>query len=98
MMRENDVEQLVDTALTEVRADRFVVKTGEGERELPFDYGFVCLGMQAFKPILEDLERVYDDNSVKIVNIGDSSRARRIIEGTEEGRNVLMALEKRGFL
>ena len=98
MMRENDVEQLVNTALMEVRADSFVVKTEEGERELPFDYGFVCLGMKAFKPVLEDLEQIYADNSVKIINIGDSSRARRIIEGTEEGRNVLMALEKRGFL
>lgn len=98
MMRENDVEQLVNTALMEVRADSFVVKTEEGERELSFDYGFVCLGMKAFKPVLEDLEQIYADNSVKIINIGDSSRARRIIEGTEEGRNVLMALEKRGFL
>ena len=44
------------------------------------------------------MEQIYADNSGKIINIGDSSRARRIIEGTEEGRNVLMALEKRGFL
>ncbi len=99
MMDEHDVKRLANTALTEVRADRFLVSDEQGEFELPFDYGFVCLGMKAFNPVLEELERAYaDDNSAKIVNIGDSNRARRIIEGTEEGRNVLMALEKRGFL
>ena len=99
MMDEHDVKRLANTALTEVRADRFLVRDEQGEFELPFDYGFVCLGMKAFNPVLEELERAYaDDNSAKIVNIGDSNRARRIIEGTEEGRNVLMALEKRGFL
>ena len=99
MMDEHDVKRLANTALAEVRADRFLVRDEQGEFELPFDCGFVCLGMKAFNPVLEELERAYaDDNSAKIVNIGDSSRARRIIEGTEEGRNVLMALEKRGFL
>ena len=34
----------------------------------------------------------------EIVNIGDSVKARRIIEGTSEGRNILYALERRGYL
>ena len=38
------------------------------------------------------------DTQVEIVNIGDSKRARRIIEGTEEGRNILLTLEKHDFL
>ena len=33
-----------------------------------------------------------------VVNIGDSVRARRIIDGTEEGRNILNTLRKRGYL
>ena len=32
------------------------------------------------------------------MNIGDSVRARRIIDGVAEGRNVLNALKKRDFL
>lgn len=35
---------------------------------------------------------------VEIVNIGDSVRARRIIEGTEEGRNIIYVLKKREYL
>lgn len=37
-------------------------------------------------------------NEVEILNVGDSIRARRIIEGTDEGRNILYVLEKRGYL
>ena len=32
------------------------------------------------------------------MNIGDSVRARRIIEGTEEARNILNVLDKRNFI
>ena len=32
-----------------------------------------------------------------VLNIGDSMRARRIIEGTEEGRNILLTIDKLGF-
>ena len=37
-------------------------------------------------------------NNVKIMNIGDSVMARRIIDGVREGRNVLDALEDMGAL
>ena len=47
MMKSHDVHQLTKTALLEVKADSFLVKGSEGEYELPFDYGFVCLGMRA---------------------------------------------------
>ena len=38
------------------------------------------------------------DEDVEIMNIGDSVRARRIIEGTEEGRNILNVLAKHDYL
>ena len=42
------VKQCPNTALLEVKADSFLVKTPEGnEKEMLFDYGFVCLGMRA---------------------------------------------------
>ena len=65
---------------------------------MPFDYGFVCLGMRANAPILDAVRKEFEDEDVEIMNIGDSVRARRIIEGTEEGRNILNTLEKRGYL
>ena len=92
------VRQMPNTALKEVRPDSFLVETKEGMEELPFDYGFVCLGMKANAPVLDEIREAFaDDSSVEIVNIGDSVRARRIIEGTDEGRNILNTLEKRSF-
>lgn len=46
-MKKHHVAQLTKTALQEVKDSSFLVKDVEGERELPFDYGFVCLGMRA---------------------------------------------------
>ena len=85
--------------LQEVCDDKFIVKLPDGTiKDLPFDYGFICLGMRANTPVIDDLEKEYMDTQVEIVNIGDSKRARRIIEGTEEGRNILLTLEKHDFL
>ena len=99
LMDKYGVRQMPNTALKEVRPDSFLVETKEGMEELPFDYGFVCLGMKANAPVLDEIREAFaDDSSVEIVNIGDSVRARRIIEGTDEGRNILNTLEKRSFL
>ena len=65
---------------------------------MPFDYGFVCLGMRANAPILDAVREAFEDQNVEIMNIGDSVRARRIIEGTEEGRNILNVLAKHDYL
>lgn len=98
-MKKYNVKQMTKTALQEVHNDKFVVKNPEGEIEdVPFDYGFICLGMRASTPILKDLEKAYADTNVEIYNIGDSKRARRIIEGTTEGRNVIEVLKRHDFM
>jgi NADPH-dependent 2,4-dienoyl-CoA reductase/sulfur reductase-like enzyme len=98
-MKKYNVRQMVNTALQEVHNDKFVVKTPEGNMEdIPFDYGFICLGMRANTPVLSDIEAAFSDTDVEVVNIGDSKRARRIIEGTEEGRNILNVLERHDYL
>ena len=98
-LKKYQVEQMVNTMLQEVRNDRFIVKTPQDEiKELPFDYGFICLGMKASTPVLKELEETFSDTNVEIINIGDSRRARRIIEGTEEGRNILSVLERHDYL
>ena len=35
---------------------------------------------------------------MEVYNIGDSKRARRIIEGTTEGRNVIEVLKRHDFM
>ena len=98
-LKKYQVEQMVNTMLQEVRNDRFIVKTPQDEiKELPFDYGFICLGMKASTPVLKELEEIFSDTNVEIINIGDSKRARRIIEGPEEGRNILSVLERHDYL
>lgn len=93
------VKEYVNTALQEVKENAFVVKTPEGEiKELSFDLGFNCLGMRANNPILQDLHDAFDDTETYIYPIGDSVRARRIMEGTMDGRAILNVLEARGFL
>ena len=99
MMDQYGVQQLPNTALLEVKSHAFLVKMPDGEeKDLAFDYGFVCLGMRANAPILDAVRKEFEDEDVEIMNIGESVRARRIIEGTTEGRNILEVLEKRDYL
>lgn len=97
LMDKYHVRQMPNTALKEVRDDSFLVETPEGKETLNFDYGFVCLGMKANTPVLSELQNAFGDE-IEVINIGDSVRARRIIEGTDEGRNILNTLEKHGYL
>ncbi|SHI62958.1 oxidoreductase [Pseudobutyrivibrio xylanivorans] len=98
-MKKYNVRQMTNTALQEVCNDKFIVKTPEGNIEnIDFDYGFVCLGMRSNTPIINELQDAFADTDVEIYNIGDSKRARRIIEGTEEGRDIIKVLERHEFL
>ena len=97
-MKKYNVNQLPKTALLEVKSSSFLVRLENGEEaDLEFDYGFVCLGMKANNPILNKLKETFGYNT-EILNIGDSARARRIIEGVTEGRNILNTLSKLGYL
>ena len=97
-MKKHHVAQLTKTALQEVKDSSFLVKDAEGERELSFDYGFVCLGMRAQGQLFAELSDAFVSDDVEILNIGDSKRARRIIDGTLEGRNILNTLTQMGYL
>ena len=97
-MKKHNVAQLTKTALQEVKDSSFLVKDAQGERELPFDYGFVCLGMRAQGQLYTELSQAFASEDVEILNIGDSKRARRIIDGTMEGRNIINSLTQLGYL
>lgn len=98
MLKTHQVNVLTSTALHEVHKDHFIVKRNDKLETLDFDFGFVCLGMRAYAPIYQDICKAFADTDVEIINIGDSVRARRIIDGVAEGRNILMALQMKDFL
>ena len=98
-MEKHNVRQMTNTALQKVNAHSFLVKYDGKEEELPFDYGFVCLGMRANAPIWNDIQEAFTGEDVEVLNIGDSVRARRIIDGTDAGRHmVLNTLERLNYL
>jgi 2,4-dienoyl-CoA reductase-like NADH-dependent reductase (Old Yellow Enzyme family)/thioredoxin reductase len=99
LMEKYGVKQYVSTALKEVRKDNYLVERNGELEELPFDYGFVCLGMRSNAPLYQSLVETFNDTDVEVINIGDSNvRARRIIEGTREGRDILKRLKYKGFM
>lgn len=94
-----EVKELTRTALMEVKENAFNVKLPDGTiTDLEFDYGFMCLGMRSNNPLLPALEAEFGDTDTYIYTIGDSVRARRIMEGTMEGRAILNVLEYKGFM
>lgn len=98
-MEKHNVRQLTNTSLQKVEPHAFTVSHDGKTETLPFDYGFICLGMKAYAPIWPELKTGLEDTRAEVLNIGDSVRARRIIEGVDDGRHmVLRALERLGFL
>lgn len=96
IVRDNNVTVMTNTSLLEVNDDSFKVERDGKEENIKFDYGFVCLGMKNNSPILSQLHEHFGDSEVEVINIGDSYRARRIIDGVQEGRNITDTLESIG--
>lgn len=96
IVRDNNVTVMTNTSLLEVNDNSFKVERDGKEEFIEFDYGFVCLGMRNNSPILSQLHEHFDDRGVEVINIGDSYRARRIIDGVQEGRNITDTLESIG--
>ena len=86
------------TKLKEVHENYFIVEKENQEIKVPFDYGFVCLGMKAYNPLYLQLKDYYQDKNGDVLEIGDCKRARRIIEGTQEGRNSIHLLKQKELL
>lgn len=97
-LKKHDVKIHTETALQEVFSDHFKVKYNGEELDFNFDYGFVCLGMRPEISSLEDIQNYFKKKNVEVLNIGDSKQARKIISGTQEGRNIIYTLKKIGAL
>lgn len=87
------VEVHVETKLMEVKESSFLVEKDGEQLELPFDLGFVCLGMRAEAPMIRELDNYARENNAILLNMGDSKAARRIMEGTREARDILKTIE-----
>ena len=98
MMEKHHVTQMTSTKLKEVHEDYFIVEKDGKESKIPFDYGFICLGMKAYNPLYQQLKDYYQEENVDILEIGDCKRARRIIEGTQEARNIIHLLKQKELL
>ena len=83
MMEKHHIKQMTQTKLKEVHENYF---------------GFVCLGMKAYNPLYLQLKDYYQDKNGDVLEIGDCKRARRIIEGTQEGRNIIHLLKQKELL
>ncbi len=68
-MEKHHVRQMTNTALQKVNAHSFLVKYDGKEEELPFDYGFVCLGMRANAPIWNDIQEAFVGEDVEVLNM-----------------------------
>ena len=98
MIKRKNVEVLTETSLLEIKEDCFVVEKEGQTFDLNFDYGFVCLGMRSQTPVLEAMQQHFGPLGVQVLNIGDSKRTRKIIDGVQEGRNIIETLEFIGSL
>lgn len=92
--RKYGVHMHVQTKLIEVGANYFIVEKNGKEAKISFDLGFVCLGMCGEAPLLNALTEYAVQENIEVVNIGDSKRARRIMEGTREARDMVRTVQR----
>ncbi len=98
LLSDNNVVQMTETKLIEVRERSFIVEKEGVAQELPFDYGFVCLGLHTSDAPFKELSASLGSKAV-ILNIGDSAKAPgHIIDGVRQGRDILFTLEQMGYL
>lgn len=94
IIKKHNVEVHTNTALEEIFTDHFKVKFNGSEMDMKFDLGFVCLGMKSENSEFKEIEQYFIQKNVAMLNIGDSLAARKMISGTEEGRNIICTLKK----
>lgn len=98
MLNKYNVKQFPNASLLEVKENSFIVRHDYKDLELDFDYGFICLGMESATPALKELYDHFIYEGIEVLNIGDSAKTRRMIEGVKEGRDILVALERQNFI
>lgn len=89
-----EVGTYTNSRLIKVTNSEFTIEQAGETQTISFDYGYLCFGMLSDAPLLERLCGEFRQRGVEILNIGDSARARRMIDGVREGREILTTLER----
>ncbi|GHU36168.1 2,4-dienoyl-CoA reductase [Betaproteobacteria bacterium] len=97
-IKKHAVTVMSHTKLLEVQDQCFIVESRGTCKSVSFRIGVVCLGMASANEGLEELKDYCAVNEVIFLNIGDSKRARKLIDGTEEARDILLSLSSMGRL
>lgn len=92
LLNKYDVKQYVNTKLEEIDSDKAIVSDHEKTFTINFDKAFVCLGMRSYVPMMAELDQYVYENDKLLVNLGDSKKARRIYEGSQEARQIINAV------
>lgn len=95
MLNHNGVNVHLSTTLLEVADDYFLVSDKDGNQfKLPFDYGFVCLGMQSENTYSAAFIEHAKAHNYIFHKIGDNKQARKLIDGMREGRDVITLIQR----
>lgn len=89
LLKEHNVDVKTNTKLTKVMPDQVEVEENGVKSTLTFDYLFVCLGMAPKNKTYQELCEHFKDSDVKVINIGDSMAAGKIVNGTKAGREII---------
>lgn len=92
IMDEYGVEKYTSSKLIEVKENEFIIERNGKQEHIQFDLGFIALGMRASAPMMSTLEQYACENNIVLRNLGDSKHARRIMEGTQEARDIAQVL------
>lgn len=99
ILEKYEVKGYTKTKLTEVTKEAFTVEREDGSEEnLDYDLAFVCLGMQAINEPVAEIKAFAEKQDKHFLNIGDSARPRKIIDGVFEGRQIVAYLDMMDLL
>ncbi|TWJ14017.1 NAD(P)/FAD-dependent oxidoreductase [Geobacter argillaceus] len=89
VIREFDIDVLVDTTIEEVTQNKLICSRNGESTNLEFDISLMCLGFSSNSQHVEAMKEYYHGKKIEFINIGDSSRPRKIGYGVIEGRSIL---------
>lgn len=89
VIREFDIDVLVDTTIEEVTRKELICSRNGETINLEFDVALICLGFSSNSQHVNAMKEYYHGKKIEFINIGDSSRPRKIGYGVIEGRSIL---------
>ena len=90
MQVEAEIQMIfTNICIKEVKDKEIVCYNDSGDLVFGFDTAVICLGLRPNNNELEEIEKYFENKNVSVFNIGDSLRPRKIINGIDEGRNIV---------